>query len=622
MVKYYRAGILGILTSLVLLITAISLPAAADETNAGKVYKAHAISLFGEPKYGPDFTHFDYTNPDAPKGGVVTIGGYGSFDSLNPFILKGVSATGIGGLFDSLLVSSGDEHSSAYGLLAGEIEWPKDRSWVAFTLRPEARFHDGKPVTADDVVFSFDILMEKGHPQYAVIWQDVEKIEKLADNKVKFTFRIKGNRELPLTIGSLPVLPKHYWEDRDFADSSLDIPVGSGVYKVKELEAGRFIEYELDKNYWGINLPVNKGTGNFGLRIEYYRDLEIIRQAVRAGDVDYWTENKAAAWAESYDIPAVEQGVLNKVWVEHQMPQGMQAFYMNTRRPVFQNKALRMAVNLAFDYEWTNAKLFYNQYTRMDSYFSNSDMAATGLPEGSELAVLEAFRGQVPEEVFTTAYKMPVSDGSGNNRKNLRKAIKLLRNGGYKFEDKKLIDPVTGQQVRFEILYSQSGTERIINPWIKILRERLGMDASARSVDQPQYIRRVRDYDFDITSARLIQSRSPGNEQYNYFASSGVKTEGSRNLAGINDTVVDQLVDRLVKATSREEQRTYARALDRVLLWGEYAVPNWYLAADRALYWDKFGRPDTNPWDGIDFGTWWIDQDKAASLADRKSALK
>ena len=609
--------VLSALSVIFLIFTLMTPALAQDET-----LKSHGFSVFGELKYGPDFTNFDYTNPDAPKGGLATIGGFGSFDSLHPFILKGVSAAGLGGLFDTLLVSSGDEHASAYGLLAKEIEWPVDRSWVIFTLRPEARFHDGEPVTADDVIFSFNILKEKGHPQYAVLWKDVTSVEKIGDYKVKFAFANNENRELPLIIGGLSVLPQHYWEDREFGDSSLDIPVGSGPYKIKEMEPGRFIEYALNLDYWGKDLPVKKGQNNFDIRIEYYRDLEIIRQAVRAGDVDYWTENKAAAWAEAYDISAVEQGVLNKEWVEHQMPEGMQGYYLNTRRDVFKNKALRRALNLAFDYEWTNRTLFYNQYTRMNSYFTNSDMASSELPEGGELAILEPFRAQLPPEVFDEVYSQPVSDGSGNNRKNLRQAIKLLREAGYRFEDKKLIDPATGQQVIFEIIYSQSSSERILNPWVKVMRERLGMNVTSRLIDRPQFIRRVRDYDFDLTSARLLQSRSPGTEQFNYFHSRGVAEKGSMNLAGINDPVVDVLVEELVNADSREEQRDAARALDRVLLWGEYVVPNWYLSADRILYWDKFDRPAINPWNGVAFGTWWVDAEKVSSLEQRKKAIK
>jgi microcin C transport system substrate-binding protein len=595
------------------------------------INRGHAVSIFGEPKYGPDFEHFEYADPNAPKGGSIVVGEFGSFDSLHRFILKGDYAYGMmtgpspsdfTTMFDTLTVDSQDEHGSTYGLLAGEIEWPEDRTWTTFTLRPEARFHDGTKVTAEDVVFSFDILREKGAPAFTVFWKDIEKAEALSEDKVKFTFK-KSSRELPAMAGAVPVFPKHYWDGKDFAESSLDIPVGSGPYKIKEFEPGRFIEYELDPNYWGKDLAVNKGKFNIVThRKEYFRELEIIRQAVRAGEIDIWQENKAAAWADGYDLPAVEQGVLKKEWIDHKEIQGMQAWYLNTRRDVFKNKALRQALNLAFDFEWTNATLFHSQYTRTKSFYENSDMASTGLPEGLELEILEKYRDQVPAEVFTQTYDIPVSDGSGKNRRNLGKALKILKGAGYRFEDKKLIDPGTNEQVAFEFLQASASSNRILNPWLKILNERLGMNASIRVIDPSQYLERLKTYDFDVISLNLPQSQSPGVEQYHYFGSEGVKNPGSFNFAGVNDPVVDELVEGLISATSLEEQQSYARALDRVLLWGDYVVPNWYLSSNRLLYWDKFDRPAVLPWEGARLEYWWIDAEKASTLEERKSALK
>ncbi len=610
-------------------LTAVPLvPVGQAEEN---INRSHGISIFGEPKYGPDFKHFDYVNPNAPKGGKMVVGEFGSFDSLHRFILKGDAAYGmIQGpgpadfttMYDTLTVDSKDEHSSTYGLLAKEIEWPDDRTWVTFTLRSEARFHDGTPVTAEDVVFSFDTLKDKGAPSFTVIWKDIVKAEVVAENKVKFTFT-KSSRELPLMAGAVPVFPKHYWDGKDFTESSLDIPIGSGPYKIKDFEPGRFIEYELDPNYWGKDLPVNKGKFNIaGQRKEYFRELEIIRQALRGGEIDFWQENKAAAWADSYDLPAVEQGVLKKEWIDYKEIQGMQGWYLNTRRQVFQNQALRQALNLAFDFEWTNKTLFHNQYTRTASYYENSDMASTGLPSGLELEILEKYRGQVPDALFTEPYVVPVSDGSGKNRKNLRSALKILKEAGYRFEDKKLIDPVSNEQVAFEILQASASSNRILNPWLKILNERLGMNVSVRVIDPSQYLERIKTYDFDTISLNLPQSQAPGVEQYHYFGSEGVENPGSFNFSGVNDPIVDELVEGLISATSLVEQQSFARALDRVLLWGDYVVPNWYLSSNRLLYWDKFDRPAVLPWEGARLEYWWIDADKASTLEERKSSLK
>ncbi|MDX1574810.1 MAG: extracellular solute-binding protein, partial [Kiloniellales bacterium] len=397
----------------------------AEASGLGSVvHKSHAIAMHGEPKYGPDFTHFDYVNPDAPKGGTLRLAERGTFDSFNPYIPKGTP--GRGSSIESLMESSGDEPFTMYGLIAESVEWPEDRSWVAFTLRPEARWHDGMPITVEDVIWSFETLKTKGHPFYRYYYGSVAKAEKVGERKVKFTFSESGNRELPLIVGQLEVLPKHYWEaeGRDFEATTLVPPLGSGPYRVADFEAGRHIVLERVEDYWGKDLPVNRGQDNFDqIRYDYYRDATAIRLALKSGDIDYHNENVAKAWALEYDVPAVRNGWLEKIAIPHKQPTGMQAFVMNIRRPVFQDSRVRRALAFAFDFEWTNRNIFYGQYTRTESYFSNSELAATGLPEGEELEILERYRGRIPDEVFTTPYWAPSTDGLGWPRENLKRAF-------------------------------------------------------------------------------------------------------------------------------------------------------------------------------------------------------
>jgi microcin C transport system substrate-binding protein len=584
------------------------------------IRRSHAIAMHGEPKYGPDFEHFDYVNPDAPKGGKIRFGVRGTFDSFNGFIPKGNGAAGLVFLNESLLSSSADEAFTEYGLLAESMEWPEDRSWVIFNLRPEARWHDGRPVTVEDVIWSFDTLTSKGSPGYRFYYASVEKAEAAGERRVKFTFSEAGNRELPLIVGQLAILPKHYWEARDFEKTTLEPPLGSGPYKIGDFEAGRYIELERVEDYWGKDLPINRGSYNFDrIRYEYFRDDVVVREALKSGNIDFREENQAKAWALDYDVPAVRKGWLNKVEVPHQRPTGMQAFVMNIRRPVFQDPRVRRALAYAFDFEWTNRNMFFSQYTRTESYFSNSELAATGLPEGEELEILERYRGQVPEEVFTTPYDAPGTDGSGWPRDNLRQAFELLESAGWVIENLKLVDPGTGRQMRFEILLVSAAFERIVLPFVRNLK-RLGIDARVRLVDQSQYINRLRSFDFDMFVGGWGESDSPGNEQRSYWSSAAADSPAARNFVGIKDPVIDDLIELVITAPTRESLMARTHALDRVLLSGHYVVPNWHLRKQRLLYWDKYSRPETLSRQGTSTNWWWFDPAKADRLEQRRKS--
>ena len=581
---------------------------------ADVVLSGHAMTMFDNeiPKYAATFPYFDYVNPTAPKGGTLRLAVDGTFDSFNSFIPKGNAAST--GSVETLLVNSADEPFTAYGLVAKTMEWPADRSWVIFNLRPEARWHDGTPVTADDVVWSFETLVEKGMPFYRYYYSAIDSAEALNTHRVRFNFKESGNQELPLITGQLPVLPKHYWASRDFSATTLDPPLGSGPYRIQKFEAGRYIVQERVTDYWGANLPVRRGMNNFDIiRTEYFRDATPIRLALKAGDIDFRLENQSKAWADDYNVAVVDKGLLNKEMVPHRQPTGMQAFVMNTRRTLFQDPRVRQALGYAFDFEWSNRTLFNGQYTRTTSYFSNSELASSGLPEGSELALLEHYRGRIPDTVFNQAFKIPVTDGSGRPRENLRKATALLKSAGWSVRDLKLINEATGVPFRFEVLLSSKAFERIVLPYTQNLKL-LGIEAKIRLVDRTQYMERYRQKDFDMLVAVWGQSETPGNEQREYWGSDAADSVGSRNLAGIKDPVVDELIELLVKSDSREQLNVRTRALDRVLLWGHYVVPHWHIRADRVLYWDKFSRPATPVRSGVMRSRWWYDTQKAAAL--------
>ncbi|MFQ5995351.1 MAG: extracellular solute-binding protein [Acidiferrobacterales bacterium] len=596
---------------------------------AGDVIVTHAIAMHGKPKYGPDFQHFDYVNPDAPKGGTIRLAANGTFDSFNPLIPKG--NPGIGqGYFETLLAASADEPFTEYGLIAESIELPEDRSWVTFTLRPQARWHDGKEISVEDVTWSLETLKKKGQPFYRFYYASVERAEKVGPRRVKFTFSEKGNRELPLIVGQLPILPKHYWEERDgegklkhdFERTTLEPPLTSGPYRIAQFEPARFIVQERVEGYWGQGLPVNKGQNNFDrIRIDYYRDDTVIRQALKAGEIDFRAENQAKAWALDYDVPPVRKGWLKKETVPHQLPTGMQAFVFNSRREIFKDSRVRRALAYAFDFEWTNRNLFFDQYTRSESYFSNSELAATGLPNGEELEILERYRGRLPEDVFTTMYRAPSTDGSGWPRANLRQAFKLLEEAGWIVRDMKLVNMHTGRPMRFEILLVSKAFERIVLPFARNLK-RLGIDARTRLVDSSQYINRLRSFDFDMFINVWGESESPGNEQRSYWSSAAADSTAARNYAGIKDPVVDELIELVITSPNRESLVARVRALDRVLLHGYYVIPNWHLRYQRILYWDKFSRPGVTAKFGTSTNLWWFDHDKAARLEAERGTTR
>jgi len=598
---------------LLILLTLSPLPALAAE-----VLRAHAISMFDSetPRYPAGFRHFDYVNPDAPKGGSLRLASQGSFDSFHPFIPKGNAVST--GAVETLLVTSADEPFTGYGLIAESIEWPRDRSWVIFHLRPQARWHDGTPITAEDVAWSFETLVSQGNPQYRFYYSAVASAEALDAARVRFTFSESNNRELPLIVGQLPILPKHYWATRDFGATTLEPPLGSGPYQIREFEAGRFTIRERIEDYWGRDLAVRRGMQNFQtIRTDFFRDATPIRLALKAGDIDYRLENQAKAWAEDYNVSVVEKGWLKKELVANRRPTGMQAFVMNTRREQFSDPRVREALALAFDFEWTNRNLFNGQYTRTRSYFSNSDLAARDKPEGEELAVLEPFRGQVPEAVFGEAYAPPVTDGSGWLRENLRRANALLQDAGWAVQDLQLVNAKTGAPFRFEILLVSPAFERIVLPYVRNLK-RLGIEAKVRLVDENQYINRFRQFDFDMMVWVWGQSETPGNEQYEYWSQAAADSAGSRNLAGVRDPVVDELIGLMLRSDSREQLNQRTRALDRVLSWGHYVVPHWHIRADRILYWDKFGRPETPVRTGVMTDRWWFDAERASALAKER----
>lgn len=583
---------------------------------ASTVYQSHAIAMHGEPKYGPDFQHFDYVNPDAPKGGTLRLGAQGTFDSFNGWISKG-TPTSPGG--DTLLVHAADEAFTEYCLICETVEWPEDRTWVTFHIRPEARWHDGQPITPEDVIFSLDILKEKGQPFYRFYYGTIDRAEKVGPRSVKFVFGEEENRELPLIAGQMPILPKHYWEDRAFDKTTLEPPLTSGAYKIVDWEPGRFVVRERVADYWAKDLPVNRGRNNFDrIRTDFYRDVTVIRQALKAGRLDYRTENQAKAWALDYDISVVRDGLLNKTEFPHQRPTGMQAFIFNTRRPLFQDPKVREALSYAFDFEWTNPTLFFDQYTRNDNYFENSELASSGLPEGRELEILTPYRGRVPESVFSKAFTVPVSDGSGWPRDNLMTGLKLLAEAGWEIDGRGVLRNVeSGQPFEFEILLVSPDFQRIALPMARNLR-RIGIEMNVRLVDQSQYINRFRSRDFDMISRGWGQSDSPGNEQRDFWSTAAADAPGSRNMAGIKNPVIDELIELVIQAPTREELIYRTRALDRVLLWGFYVIPAWHLQTDRILYWDKFDFPPEPPKNGTTIDLWWFDEAKAAALAAKR----
>ena len=588
-----------------------------------KINNSHAIAMHGSAKYDKNFINVEYVNPNSPKEGNIVRSAFGSYDSLNPFILKGTSAAGIGAIFETLTTGSSDEAFTEYGLLAKTIEWPDDRSWVAYTLRKEARWHDGKKITADDVVWTFNTLMEKGHPFYKYYYADVEEVIKESDIKVRFNFKNNTNKELVLIIGQLPVLPKHYWSNKNFEETSLEIPIGSGPYKIKSFEAGRSITYELDKNYWGFqnnNVPIKVGKDNFGtIRYDYYRDRGVEREAFKSGDIDFFSENNSKEWATSYEINAVKSGLIKKELISHENPQGMQGFAFNIRKEKFRDRRVRKALSYMFDFEWSNKNLFYGAYKRTDSYFENSELASSGLPSKDELKYLNPYIDALPKEIFHREYTNIITDGSGFIRNEIKQATQLLKEAGWVLNSGKLQNANTKEFFKFEILLYSPAFERIVFPFKDNL-EKIGIEVTVRTIDSAQYQKRIETFDFDMIVQTFSQSLSPGNEQRNFWGSDAADTNGSRNVIGIKNPVIDSLIDKLINAKDREELITITKALDRVLLFHYYVIPNWHISSYRVLYWDLFDQPSIKPKYSLGFDTWWVNQTKFDLIQSQRSS--
>ena len=578
-----------------------------------KLENAHAISMHGSPKYSKDFKNFDYVNINAPKGGIIKLHQIGSFDTLNNFILKGSPAAYLNQVHDSLLTQSFDEPFTMYGLVAESISVPEDRSWVIFKIRKEAKFHDGNPIRVEDIIWTLNTLKEKGHPFFKFYYGNIKTAEKISDNEVKFIFQGERNLELPLIIGQMKILSEKYWKDK-FKDVLLESPIGSGPYRVKNFKAGRTIEFERVDNYWGKNLSVNQGKFNFEkVVIEYFRDATVALEAFKSGDYDFREENQAKRWANAYNFTAIENGNVKKKSVKHEIPTGMQGFYINSRKEIFKDRIVRKALNYAFDFEWTNKILFFDQYKRTNSFFSNSDLASTNLPSNEEFKLLNPFKKKLPNEVFNATYQNPVNDGSGEIRKNLRIADKLLFDAGWIIKDGKRINKVTGIPLKFTILLVSPEFERIALPFARNLKK-IGIEAKVRTVDSAQYERRLENFSFDMAVVSLGQSLSPGNEQRDFWHSTSATINGSRNYSGVSNPAVDFLIDKIIGAKDRKSLVSATQALDRVLLFGHYVVPHWHIQNFRIAYWDKFGQPKINPKYDLGLDTWWIDTNKVKLL--------
>ncbi|WP_404286522.1 extracellular solute-binding protein [Microvirga sp. RSM25] len=581
----------------------------------------HGSALLDEPKYPQGFSHFDYVNPNAPKGGLVRLGALGTFDSFNIVVagVKGSPEQGLGLIYETLTTSALDEANASYGLLAESFSYPEDYSSVSFRLRPEARWHDGRPVTTDDVIFSFESL-KASSPTYAFYYANVSKAEKVGEREVKFTFDEKGNRELPQIMGQLMVLPKHWWEGtapdgrkRDVTQTTLEPPLGSGPYRLKSFDTGRNASYERVKDYWGEKINVNVGQNNFDeIRYEYYRDATVLLEAFKSDRLDFRTENSARNWAAGYDFPARQEGRVILEEFPFRATGVMQAFVLNMRRDKFKDQRVRRAFNLAFPFEELNKTIFYGLYERPSSYFYGLDLASSGLPEGQELKILESIRDKIPASVFTTPYKNPINDSPETIRNNLREADRLLKEAGWEVKNGRRVN-AKGEVLSAEMLSSSPNEERVFLPY-KASLDRLGIATTVRTVDDVQYTNRTRAFDFDIATGLWPQSLSPGNEQREFWGSQAATREGSRNLPGIADPGIDALIDKIIFAKDRNDLVAATKALDRVLLAHDYVVPQWTSLKQRTARWNRYSHPEAMPrYGGAAFPTiWWYDEAKAA----------
>ncbi|MEE4235803.1 MAG: extracellular solute-binding protein [Anderseniella sp.] len=581
----------------------------------------HGLSLFGNLKYPEGFEHFDYVNTDAPKGGRARVFSLGSFDSLNPFTFKGSAAGIVGQTFDTLMDAALDEAGSEYALIAEAVKKPDDFSWVTYRINSQARFHDGTPITPEDVIWSLEAL-KGAHPFYNSYYANVSATEQTAGNEVTFRFNQSGNRELPQIVGQIPVLSKAWWtgkndkgETRDINSTTLEAPLGNGAYRIAEVKPGTSITLERVKDYWAADLPVNRGKNNFDeIFVIYYRDNTIAMEGFKGDEYDFRAESSSKDWATSYDFPAAKRGDVLKEEIYLKNPDGMQAYVFNTRRERFADAKVRQALNFAFDFEWANQNLFFGQYVRTASYFANSELAWSGLPEGKELDILNEVKDQVPAEVFTAQYTNPSYATPQDKRNNLRTAAKLLSEAGWSVGNDRMLRNGAGQAFEIEFLLVSPLFERVVLPYVSQL-ELLGIKSTVRTIDSAQYERRVQAFDYDCIVGSWGQSLSPGNEQRNFWGSEAADREGSRNFVGIKNPAVDKLIDRIIFAKDREELVAACRALDRVLLWNHYVVPMWNIPYERIAFWNRFGRPEKLPDHSLGFpAIWWWDEAKAAKV--------
>ena len=575
--------------------------------------KSHGIAMHGKPKYNSDFSHLEYVNPNAPKGGMIKFGSYGSFDNLNRVAFKGSKAAGLGYLNDTLMRRVWDEAFTLYGLIAEFADMPDDRSYIVFYINPDAKFHDGSSITREDVVFSLETFQTKGTPNQKKTYGKVISTEMIDTNGIKMNFVNNEDKELPLIIaGFLPIIPKKYYENIDVTKTFLNIPLGSGPYKIESLDAGRQIKYERVKDYWAKDLPVNKGQYNFDhIVYDYYKDSSVLMEGFKVGEYDYRREYNVKRWFTEYSFGAVNDGRVILKEMKNDRPVGMNALVMNSRKDIFKNRRVRLALSYAYDHEWINKVLHENAYVRTDSYFDNSPLASSGVPTSAELKLLTPWKDQIPPEVFSKSFKPPMTNGSGNPRKNLRFAKKILEEEGWFVENGKLMKD--GQEFKFEFLIISPSDEKIALAFQKNL-EILGITMNVRTVDSSQYQARLLNYDFDMIKRYWGVSLSPGNEQQFYWGSEVGKKEGSRNYAGVDSPAVDALIEKLISAKTREELTTAIHALDRVLLWGHYVIPLYHSNTDRIAYWDFLEYPNEIPLYGIVIDSWWINQNKQTNI--------
>ena len=612
----HPATVLGLLLLLTGSLAAFAQSEGQPPASGQNITKTWAIAEFGEPLYDDSMEHWPYANPDAPEGGKIVLGAFGTFDSLNPYILKGQWPSGIGLITDSLMTGSADELSTGYGLIAESVEYPEDKSWIIFNLRPEARYHDGTPITAGDFKFAFNTIREHGRPFLKSFYEDVEGVEVLDDHRLKFTFKTRNNMKPLLKVASLSPEPRHYWQDKDITKTYLEPPLSSGAYKIIDVDPGRSITNQRVEDYWAKDLPVNRGFNNIDtIRYDYYRDMEVMFEAFKAGEIDFRAENSSKRWATGYQLPEVDNEQLVVTTLPDNTPSGIQAYFFNLRREPFQDPRVREAIGLLFDFEAIQRTILYGQYKRIKSYFPNSDFGASGPPTPEEIAILEPYRDQLPPEVFEQAFEPPVTDGSGRNRKQLREALRLFKEAGWELQNGKLMKD--GRQMSFEFLTVSPDSERLVAPFIQNLK-RAGIDATIRMVDTAQYEVRVDDFDFDVITARLNFFPPPGPELRSYYGSAAADVRGSANMMGIKNPVVDELIEKIINAEDLETLKATTRALDRVLLWNHYLIPQFYNDVYRLAYWNRFGYPERLPKYGTGFpGTWWIDPE-----LDARSSIK